>query len=561
MVNSKARFTTFVMVPCAITLLLALHVAAQQQVGDGRGLDANLQIGSGGVNQPGARVGYLRGNDIITGNVPGLGYFHGSVPYKAGNEFRGTLGSDTLFRFQARSLPVPQALGTTYIPGTQQSPVSVYRTFSSVPSQAGVPIGQSRLTTPATPYNSAGVVVYTPAQAYSSPASSMRRNDQPVGVYTQPDGRLLELSASPLLGLRGREVDAARLTTGRTDSVESDADEPELRPPSPYDLQQPDEQEEPAPLRSSLLPPPKPTARATRLIVGTRPIVVPVVPLGTHSMVQAPDAVTTSQAYEDLLAKIEQSRKQARDNADKSKSILSLPGVDLRPRALPSGSPTVEVPKPVQLKAPTPQQLDYAHTARRTAQQGQHDSPNDTKRADQTQAMHAILQKLNFTLPPVATLADNKDTQVDQIMRRAQDELTAGRYMDSQEHYRQALWLRPSDPMARVGMVHAQIGAGMFLSAHLNLRTLLERHPELIKVQYQPHLLPRAQQLDWVRDQLVDLIETTQEPGPPLLLAYLGYQTQSPVVTEYALDLAAARDTEDTLTKLLRTVWLEEQQQ
>ena len=97
---------------------------AQNALGDGRVLDNNLQVGSGGANAPQQSPAYLNANDIVTGNVSGLGYFRDEVGYGSTNEFGDRLASDELFRFQAQSLPPAGPVGL----GGQQS---IYRSMSS----------------------------------------------------------------------------------------------------------------------------------------------------------------------------------------------------------------------------------------------------------------------------------------------------------------------------------------------------------------------------------------------------------------------------------------------
>ena len=65
-----------------------------------------------------------------------------------------------------------------------------------------------------------------------------------------------------------------------------------------------------------------------------------------------------------------------------------------------------------------------------------------------------------------------------------------GRFFDAEERFTAALSVRQGDPMAAVGRIHSQLGAGMFLSAAINLRGLLVAHPELAGVKYVPALLP-----------------------------------------------------------------------
>lgn len=78
--------------------------------GTGRIHDANPQVGSGGRNsaRPGFLLG-LRANAIVTGNVTGLGVFHGDSPVLQNNRFRAELPSTGLTDFRRRSASVSDA--------------------------------------------------------------------------------------------------------------------------------------------------------------------------------------------------------------------------------------------------------------------------------------------------------------------------------------------------------------------------------------------------------------------------------------------------------------------
>src|SRR5215204_4637235 len=77
----------------AVPLLIASTTASAQyriNDNDGRVLDANNRLGSGGHNTGrDLRLATPTGNDIVTGNVTGLRHFHGRVDYTDPRAFRG----------------------------------------------------------------------------------------------------------------------------------------------------------------------------------------------------------------------------------------------------------------------------------------------------------------------------------------------------------------------------------------------------------------------------------------------------------------------------------------
>lgn len=150
-------------------------------------------------------------------------------------------------------------------------------------------------------------------------------------------------------------------------------------------------------------------------------------------------------------------------------------------------------------------------------------------------------------------------------MAAGQAFLAEGRYFDAEERFVRAAAAIPGDAMAAVGRIHAQIGAGLYMSASMNLRTLLSLRPELVATRYASELLPSAQRWAEIEGQLRSRAGG-EDPGAAraasLLLAYLGYQmSDSDSVRD---GLQALRDTaeldvpsEAAFVELLTQVWSE----
>ncbi|XHC25462.1 hypothetical protein ABWH91_14740 [Phycisphaerales bacterium ac7] len=84
--------------------------------------------------------------------------------------------------------------------------------------------------------------------------------------------------------------------------------------------------------------------------------------------------------------------------------------------------------------------------------------------------------------------------------------------------------------MAAIGRAHAQLGAGLYLSAAVNLADLLRAYPELAPVRYDAALLPGKERLERIRQQLRSrsLKDDANARNAGFLLAYLGFQTERP---------------------------------
>ncbi len=86
----------------SVLICCAGQAAGQNALGDGRALDRNLRVGSGGVNTPvrdlQSQIRY--NNAIVTGQAAGGRSFRGDLGYRADNEFGASLGSDANYTFR-----------------------------------------------------------------------------------------------------------------------------------------------------------------------------------------------------------------------------------------------------------------------------------------------------------------------------------------------------------------------------------------------------------------------------------------------------------------------------
>ena len=221
--------TALYVVVAALLVSIPGRLCGQQALGDGRALDNSLRVGSGGKNTPQPKANYSARNAVITGNVAGLSYFHGNVPYRAPGEFHGNLGSNRLFRFHARSLPV-DAPGTVYALGPQR----VYRSMTGldVKDVVQAPPG-TNLLAPRDAVSVGGRAQRTPGGDWvgaHSPAGIS------VGIIQKSEGRALDLTTGQSLGIGVNEQRDAlnpgplgrplRPEQANHDSAEKPSDEP-----------------------------------------------------------------------------------------------------------------------------------------------------------------------------------------------------------------------------------------------------------------------------------------------------------------------------------------------
>ena len=108
----RATFLALSAVAAAFGGGTALGQVAPTQTG--RNLDASLSVGSGGYNSV-VRSSRINSQLYVSGQVTGLGGFHGNVGYAAHNQLRTVLPSESLDDFRARSVGLGQiARGGTF---------------------------------------------------------------------------------------------------------------------------------------------------------------------------------------------------------------------------------------------------------------------------------------------------------------------------------------------------------------------------------------------------------------------------------------------------------------
>ncbi len=164
-------------------------------------------------------------------------------------------------------------------------------------------------------------------------------------------------------------------------------------------------------------------------------------------------------------------------------------------------------------------------------------------------------------------------------MKRGQQLLESGRYFDAEERFSHALTIRPNDATAQLARIHAQIGAGMYLSAALNLRSILFEQPDTVSARFDKKLMPSPERLAEIIKSLRAGIAKSTVDSPVsgdlrraraagLLLAYIGIQTgdeelvrEGVAAGRYAIDRSILGDddkenmSERLLLDLIETVW------
>ncbi|MBL8990203.1 MAG: hypothetical protein JNJ48_01340 [Phycisphaerae bacterium] len=548
--------------------------------GDGRALDGGLSATGDRYNTRTRDINaMIRFNEaVISGNAPGGKSFRGGTSLSSTSEFRGTLGGSGIYSFQrdsalsgaaARGIRSSSALDYLFRAQTgginptgldaainPRDPLAVGATGRSIRSATGIDSLSSRLPT---------IMGYSRDERgndtfiSASPLGGVRVNPLTNDAGLTGLERTVPGVVPPTDFLRQRELDARAKPDPRLDAR---VDKPDLQPPggpidprlrpdgTPYapildDFRQrrgPDRPERPAETRPLLGPdgrplPPGAGPDGRPLPPGIGPDGKPLNPDGSQprppigAAPQGPGAVAPS------------GKPQWLEDLDALRDRLRTPNDDLMPR--PVQPPPAIGPDGKPLPVPG---------ARRPGQTG----VKDLAAAD-------VLKRMG---PRIDTLASPDAASLDlygRLMRRGQDLMAAGRYFDAEEAFAGALGAKRGDALARVGRMHAQLGAGLFLSAAATMRELFTDRPELVPVRYGKASMMTK---EWASGQADRLTAEIRRPtgvmadDAGMLLAYLGVQYGEPLWLENGLQAMRTRfrpggAATAELVELLSEVWPE----
>lgn len=549
-----------VLIGAAAVVLLAGSAgtaSAQYALGDGRALDANPMRGGTGFNTRGSSMAteLAYRNALVTGNVGGGRQFRGSIGYTAPDDFRGFTGSDSIFRFQTDSLY--SGLATQNLRGLSGLR---YQFGQSTAGQTDGRLGSSNLiiSRPGGGQSASDLRGTNPAHnvtidtsgrmagSLRSTTDFMLRNiDQPSILAVRPsrdDGTPIYRTATPLQGVRwSSERDIIFSGISNINNNLPDLSEPETGDEaltrgfgiSPDAFPRQTDSETPRNTigeRIDVRQSPHERiledlrTRAERFESERIGELIGNDPPGTRREPPAPEGeAPKATPLESLLESL---RADFLNNLPEGATVGEVPEVDIRPRDTAGRDPT-------------------------------------TFATDSESTRQRALDLIRQSAPSIDSLYTAEDAEgfFGEHMKRGQEHLAEGRWFDAEERFSNAISMRPGDSMAAVGRIHAQIGAGMFRSAAVNLRNLFLAYPELIAARYDAKLLPDTVRANIVERQLRDRIEkdafVSREAA--FLLAYLAYQSDSPDTLRDAFN-ALETDPDpanEPLIRFLRSVWLQ----
>ena len=555
---------------------IASSALAQNALGDGRGLEANTRQGSNGRNYrpPSFEKEVAFRNAIATGNAPGGLSFRGDLGYQAPGEFAGELGSDALYSFRRDSLY--SGLAGMGIRGTDALQYQFAMTTGSRVTQNLMGnLSVSRL---------GGATSASVSGGYNNPGDA---------IAVDPLSQLREDSAS---------VSGTLRSTSSYSSMKSLT--PELL--SMY---------------------PKGIEREPYGIVASPLMGLVATPMTTEQSLRtkADLGLPARTSYDDVLNGIRERAKVVLENRKAQLAEDGMDPSDNLPDAMPGGTGTPTDPaelqrinddwinerierlqrqvlglpdlpdedSPVEVVVPTestsipsandgmpirdpmrPRRKEDAVNTESNEVGGQMVSFDRGQSGggsmyevdpETLELIRGDGKRVTFLVDPTAELRNIYGEH----MKAGENLLTQGRYFDAEERFTHALGIRRGDVTAQIGRMHAQIGAGLVVSASVNLQTLMSEHIEIVSRRYEGKLLPDEQRINELITSLRKRAMLDERPAYiaaessrvqvacGLMIAYLGYQIddQQQMNDGFSVVRRLGTDDDRRLIHLLDTVW------
>ncbi|CAG0963102.1 hypothetical protein PHYC_00834 [Phycisphaerales bacterium] len=537
--------------------------SAQNALGDGRSLERTTQ--STGILES-RRLDFANEvrmrNAIVTGSATDGRSLQIASPYADVDEFRAALGSDSLFRFRR----------DTYSSGTGVG----FRGTESLQYQYAFTTGNAR---DSGIFNRlAGITTNLSTPPAERVVYSSTVFDRGGADSVAPDAGTLRSTASfsatrglspALIGYRQTREGFERMTASTLLGVRNDLLIPDLA------TQRYVEKNTPA-----LAVPPASTAAPTDAS-------------GEPASTPLDSAAPARTAYDDLLERLKtrEGDKPEKPEPPTTPPTTPPPAIPEPPPPEAPGFPTDGTKPPAAADRPAWEiNLDAMreHLIKSGLSGGPRpmdldpDSDENKKRMAFAGVDDELLESIRQTGGRVQSyLAANPNPGDLYAEHVSQGEKLIGtrKFFDAEEQFARALAMRPGDVTAMQGRLHAQIGAGLYLSAAMNLRTLFEQHPEVLGVVFSGSTMPEPERLTGIKNDLTAALDRSAakkalaSPESALLLAYLGFQTNDRPAIERGLgtlereraaqaaQLEIANPEPDPLLALLRRIWLAEKPQ
>ena len=542
------------------------RVPGSRITGNGDALDASLYMGANGVrdlrNMNAARQDFRIGNLLVTGSVAGDKNFRGDVGYMASSDFRGRVGSDSIFNeLQGSALSQIQFVNSPLANDRYSTAMGMglyeFRRDYTPSEQVytinqASDINQDRIRLDRTNAYAASRNLYDT----SVNASSLRL------IEDSSKGALYSVEATPLQGIYTREIDGKTLYSGLSfyeraaiASSVRDGDTSEVGAA----FLTPIASIAPEALLDGAIPGAIQSGERTdSRIEGNILTADPDAQMDAYQRVvrelvirYADDDSVHLDVNPDVLA-------QVRDEMDEVRELTM--GLGLGDFVPPASEST--------------ESGDESGSSENSGEDDATEAPvggatgsfNEASETDQERAARIRAERTE-RLSRAAEVIRNGGTidsfsagqqgRILQLMVRAEERLKAGDFFDAETRFDKVLRINPGNPLALYGRANAQLGAGLYLSAALSLRKLYANYPELIGTDLAPDFLPSETRLRLSISKLNERIERGSDlPSYGLCMAYTGRLLDEPELIRNGFELMDLSEGDRLLAELLGKVWL-----
>lgn len=481
----------------AATVIASLAAGQIRLNQDGRLLDANPQLGSGGYNAPIARPvsPLLTGNLLASGNARFGSSLRIHSPIAAPTAFRATLGSSRLSGFLRDSFSVADAprsrLGLSAAPFFDPtSNVVTSGPLNTVPAGPALGPLTQRSGLP-------GLLSYgTPLRTRVRP-EPLARPEQP----GQPQSALLR---SSLFGVRPQVPEPLSLEPGRPESLPTL--EQFTRKSAALENRPPRLRAGLVPLGPDLRPTERETAGQSEATAGLQN------PSLTNPLLLGPGQ-TTGQT----LRLPEPPAVAARPQAGAGERM------PVSAKLIESMLPGQDVFTDLRLAATLAEdpRADWFEELKRLAKQA-----GATERMQQLEQLDAQQYVQRVLSEPIRTFAGKAATAINDLLLRAEGLMAVGQYYDAARNYERAAGLDPTNPLPWIGRAHALLAAGEYLSAAVSLTRGLKRFPDLARFHLDlKALMGGGEVVDIRRAEIMRLLKQREDYRLRFLLGYLEYHS------------------------------------
>ncbi|MFM7259013.1 MAG: hypothetical protein ACKO3W_00275 [bacterium] len=514
---------------------------AGRAMGSGNALDANNQVGSGGSNNSQTPVDYNARNLVITNSVPGGRGFRGSVGYTADTDFRGRTGSDSSYRFRADSAMSNPAFVSSMASRDRFLVAQGLGVFEF--RRDTTPVGMAERQAAAMGNESRLRLDRLNADMSFGRMNWELGEDRTVARGTSQDGQAVRYIVSPLRGLQSESLadPIVQSGLGLYEQARARAD-----------------------MRAGLTTADDYLRDLGRNLGGSMRVEAQQLgtSLGNETRVQ--NAKMVPKTYFDLVEELDKRAEtktgvkggglaEVREQVGGlgKKPATQTPGAtgtrvgEGESPALP-GEPTTEPNKPSS-ELQVPDGGEAEREAKRIEERG--------KLLPVPEMAEILRHGKTFD-----QLGTGERRRVDDLVRQGEEALRKGEYFQAERRFNQAESVASGNPLVEVGIAHAQIGAGLYLSAGLTLRNLFTSSPELIDARYDAKLLPTGERLTaGVKLLRERILRGDDAPGYGLVLAYIGHQTSDRALVTEGLTAIVGSSELDAQRALLEAVWAPKQ--